>query len=172
MLTATSELAIRSLILIGLDDGDRPLPPRMLAGQLHCSPSYLAKVLRMLVRSGLLRSVRGAHGGVLLARSPGDITLLDIIQACQGLLVASYCQAVPPERLSAVCAFHQAVDEVHRATVGIFSRWTLADLLDRPAPEPTLQGRVGCKITIEGVGAGRRVGEEETRTGQEGRGPR
>lgn len=133
MITRTSELAIQSLVVLGLDDGDEPLSPRQLGERLGCSHSYLAKVLGMLVKADLLQSFRGAKGGVLPARPPEEITLRDVVEACQGLLVGNYCRQLDDPGFP-VCAFHEAMEDVHRATVDALSRWTLADLLARPTP--------------------------------------
>src|SRR5262249_51939205 len=42
---------------------------------------YLAKVLQDLTRRKILRSHRGISGGYALARSSGDITLIDVVRA-------------------------------------------------------------------------------------------
>jgi len=131
MLTQTSELAFRTLLFLSLEGDSQPIPPRQIAESLQCSPSYLSKTLRKLVRAGVLRSVRGAHGGVVLALKPGQITLLSVVEACQGLLIANYCRAIAGHE-EPVCGFHRAVRELHNATVEILSRWTLQDLLEPP----------------------------------------
>lgn len=145
MLTRTSELAIRSLIFLGLEGDSEPFSPGRIAERLDCSPSYLSKTLGQLVKAGILRSVRGAHGGVVLARSPAEISLLDIVQACQGLLIGNYCEVIASHR-EPVCGFHQAMKETHQATVSILSRWTLDKLLDRPIPDDPSTTAPCCKM--------------------------
>ena len=54
---------------------------------------YLEQLLGSLRRNGLIRSERGANGGYQLARSPADITVLDIIDAMEGPLALSDCIA-------------------------------------------------------------------------------
>lgn len=143
MLTHTSETAIRALVYLSLADSERPTPPRLIAQAIRCSPTYLVKTLRMLARSGILRSRKGAGGGVWLARPPKDITLLNVVEACQGLIVKNYCEALGgrPVRL---CGFHRAMQEVYDATVKALSRWTLAELVREPAA-PDYRN---CKMTI------------------------
>ena len=70
-----------------------------------------------LVRTGILRSTKGAHGGVVLARGPEEITLLAVIEACQGLLTANYCQAIVSHEAVHLCSFHQAMNELNSVTV-------------------------------------------------------
>jgi len=98
---------------------------------MDCSPSYLAKTVGLLVRAGVLRSIRGSAGGVLLARTPQEINLLDVVEACQGLITAQYCDGYGESH--EVCSYHRAMLELHEATVGTLSKWTLKDLLRYPA---------------------------------------
>lgn len=150
MLTQTSELAIKSLIYLALHPGDEPVSPKQMAEQLDCSPSYLAKVTGMLVKAGLLQSVRGVHGGVLLTRASGDISLLDIVEACQGLLIGNYCAQIASHG-EKVCSFHRAMNELHEANQEVLSRWTLADLLETPVgPKTEVSGPKKCKMFIKG----------------------
>lgn len=53
--------------------------------------SFLAKILQKLVRSGLVKSIRGIKGGFLLAKMPGAINLLDVIEAVEGSLAMNIC---------------------------------------------------------------------------------
>lgn len=135
MLTRTSELAVRSLLYLILESEGNPVSPRRISEAVGCSPTYLAKTFTQLVKAGILESVRGAGGGVVLARKPAEISLLDIVQACQGLLIGNYCRDIGDERVD-VCVFHTAMRELHEQTVSILSHWTLQDLLRRPARPP------------------------------------
>lgn len=52
---------------------------------------FLAKILRSMVSSGVVRSVRGPRGGYALARKPDHISFLDIIEAAEGPVVINMC---------------------------------------------------------------------------------
>ncbi|MBC8869835.1 MAG: Rrf2 family transcriptional regulator [Planctomycetes bacterium] len=144
MFTKTSVSAIRALTYLGLDSSGQPISPRHMAEQLGESPTYLAKVARHLVKVGILRAHRGVAGGVTLNRSPDDISLLAIVEACQGAILGDFCQEA--EELDNTCAFHQAGAELHAAIVGILSRWTLAQLLLKPCPSETDDSQVQCLL--------------------------
>jgi Rrf2 family protein len=150
MLTHTSELAIKALMYLAGATREGPTSPRAIAADVGCSPTYLVKTLRLLARAGILRSRKGARGGVSLAREPEHITLLHIIEACQGLLVANYCQALAPES-AGLCAFHLAMQEVHDTTKATLSRWTLADMTRRPAPANSQTCRMALAVTAKGL---------------------
>jgi len=52
---------------------------------------YLEHVVAELRRAGLLESVRGAHGGYLLAHAPQEISAGDVFRAVEGGLIAVDC---------------------------------------------------------------------------------
>jgi len=115
-----------------------------MAERLGESPSYLAKVVRHLVKAGILRAHRGVAGGVTLNRPPEEVSLLSIVEACQGAILGDFCQDA--DRLEKTCAFHQAGAELHGAIVGILSRWTLADLLRKPCPADVYGEEIECLL--------------------------
>lgn len=147
MLTKTSISAIRALLLLAGQQSAEPWSPRRLAKALDESPTYLAKVVRHLVKVGILYAERGSKGGVLLAKQPAQISVLQIVEACQGTIVGDFCRSAPSRRPS--CAFHRASVELHQAITSVLERWTLAALLAEPfsanesclmagVPKPTL----------------------------------
>jgi len=142
VLTKTSLSAMRVLTYLGLHGHGEPLSPRYLAEQLGESPTYLAKVVRHLVKARILRAHRGVMGGVVLEQSPEAITLLAVVEACQGRILADFCEDTG--RLSQTCAFHQAAAELHDAIVSVLSHWTLADLLKKPHPSKSLGKNMKC----------------------------
>jgi Rrf2 family nitric oxide-sensitive transcriptional repressor len=145
MLTKTSEVGIQTLIYLSVLNTEDPVSPKRIAAELDQSPSYLSKITGQLVKANLLTAHRGVHGGVTLSRSPEDVTLLDIVQALQGLITGNYC-ASTTHHPDPVCAFHAAMREVHRVTVETLTKWTVADLLANPVSrEPVPQG-ARCKM--------------------------
>ena len=146
MLSKTSVSAMRALTFLGLKAARDPISPRVIAAHLGESPTYLAKILRHLVKAGILKSHRGIAGGVTLNRRPEEISLLRIVEACQGEILADFCDGglVPTQ----TCAFHQAAEELHSAIVGVLSRWTLAHLLQNPHPAETLSKSAHCWLDV------------------------
>lgn len=156
MITRTSELAVKAMILIAREPEGAPLTPSRAAETLGCSPSYLAKILGDLAKAGLVRAHRGSRGGATLARRPEETTLLAIVQACEGVLVPDYCLAIG-DALGPVCGFHRAMWDVYMATRDALAKWTLADLAARPLPTGALAGNVECRMAFlaEAIRAGR-----------------
>jgi Rrf2 family protein len=145
VINQTTLSAIRALLYLAGNAQLRVLPPRAIALPLGESPTYLAKVCRLLARAGILRAVKGVKGGVRLARTPRQITLLALVEACQGAIVGDYCREDCRPELT--CAYHHAAAELRQAIVGVLARWSLADLLEQPAPPRWTPGNSTCVLT-------------------------
>jgi Rrf2 family protein len=116
-----------------------------MAESLGESPTYLAKVTRHMVKAGILEAEKGVKGGVRLSKKPAAITLLEVVEACQGTIVGDYCKSMRP--VSTHCSFHRAAMELHEAITGVLGRWTLADLLECPSAAGDAAGGVPCLIS-------------------------
>ena len=103
------------------------------------------------MRAGILRSHKGFKGGVTLAENPELLTLLAIVEACQGKVLGDFCEST--DDLHLVCTYHKAMAELHAVIIGILSRWTQADLAAKPQPDPKLAPHVNCKLHLA-VGTG------------------
>lgn len=61
-----------------------PVASHDIAAERGIPERFLLKVLKPLVSERILLSVKGPHGGYRLARSPNEITMLDIVEAVDG----------------------------------------------------------------------------------------
>jgi Rrf2 family protein len=73
----------------------RPRPARDIAEREGLPPDYVEQILLKLRRAGLVRSVRGARGGYLLARAPEAVTVKDVIEAAEHRTFEVNCDAYP-----------------------------------------------------------------------------
>lgn len=142
MLSQTTVTAIRALLYLTQSGPGAVLSPADIAGEIGASTSYLSKVNTQLVRAGILKSYRGMRGGVALARDTKEVTLLHIVEACQGPILADYCTDGADLRM--VCGFHRAMAAVHNCLVDSLQNWTLADFASRPCPSKKLRDDVDC----------------------------
>jgi Rrf2 family iron-sulfur cluster assembly transcriptional regulator len=74
-------LAIAAVIDVALHAGPRPVSAKALAARHALPPRHLEPVLQALVRSGILRGIRGPQGGYEMARDQGAVTAEDILTA-------------------------------------------------------------------------------------------
>ena len=63
---------------------DKPMTAAAIAEKREIPEKYLVHILLQLKKAGVVRSIRGAQGGYLLARSPEAVSLLDIVTAVDG----------------------------------------------------------------------------------------
>lgn len=90
----------------------------------------VAKVLKDLVREGVLVSERGVHGGYRLARPPAEITVLQVIRALEGPVSLTAC-VDGTEGLcdvESLCPMRGNWDRVNRAIRTALENVSLADM--------------------------------------------
>lgn len=78
------------LYLASLPDG-MTTSFREIARKMDIPEEFLAKILKILVRSELVKSVRGAHGGYSLAKHASKISFLEVIEAVEGPISVNVC---------------------------------------------------------------------------------
>jgi len=88
------EWSIHCCSLLAAVPEDQALPASRLAEYHDVPPAYLAKALQALAAAGIVESRPGPKGGYRLARPPGEITLLDVVQAVDGPGTAFRCSEI------------------------------------------------------------------------------
>ena len=81
LLTRKSVLAVAAVIDIALNARGQPVAAKSLASRQRLPPRHLEPLLQALVRHGILKGVRGPHGGYELAREQRRITADEILRA-------------------------------------------------------------------------------------------
>lgn len=132
------------MLFIALQDKNRAVTHTELAQCIPVSTSYLSKILTLLTKNGLLIAHRGPSGGFQLSMPPEQITLLDIVEACEGKILGDYCKDT--DDLDKVCAFHHAMYEVRNSLIKTLMNWSLAKLMKKPLPDSHLLPKLNCKM--------------------------
>ena len=94
-LSTKGRYAARLMLDLAIYYGKGPILIKDIAERQEVSDKYLGHLIPSLKAVGLINSARGAHGGYLLAKTPGDITLGEVIQAAEGNLAIVECVAAP-----------------------------------------------------------------------------
>jgi Rrf2 family iron-sulfur cluster assembly transcriptional regulator len=81
LLSRKGLLAIAAVVDVALQKDGRPIPSKTLAARHGVPSRHLEAVLQSLARDGILKSLRGPHGGYSLARGPHGVTADDILRA-------------------------------------------------------------------------------------------
>ncbi len=90
-ITRQADYAVRAVLYLARLGQTERAATSQVAQQQHIPPSFLAKIISQLSIAGLLHTSRGARGGVTLAREPGEITLLEVIEAIDGPIMLNEC---------------------------------------------------------------------------------
>ena len=90
-ITRQADYAVRAVLHLAKMEPNQRAATSQVAKEQHIPPSFLAKIISQLSIAGLLQTSRGARGGVTLAREPGKITLLEVIEAIDGPIMLNEC---------------------------------------------------------------------------------
>jgi Rrf2 family protein len=134
MVTQKSQYALRALFELAtrLDAG--PTRIEDIAKAQAIPQRFLEVVLNELKHAGLVEARRGPRGGYLLARSPRDITVADIVECCQGKFTPVDCLSdagAADCALKGDCVFVDLWEEVREAVNHVYESTTLQDLVVR-----------------------------------------
>jgi Rrf2 family protein len=144
-LTSAADYAIRAMIhLACLADGGVALRSEIAEAQ-YIPTSFMAKILRSLVRARLLRSSRGVNGGFSLARPAAEINMLEIVEAIEGPLALTDCVPTPSGcGWSTDCPASAVWLKVQDAMKDTLKGTTLEDLVSTPRRNGRVSGAKGA----------------------------
>ncbi|MDN4604273.1 Rrf2 family transcriptional regulator [Paenibacillus sp. F6_3S_P_1C] len=134
--TSGVEQAAAIVVLLASQDLKSPLASDEISRILEVSPSYIKKLTRRMVIKGIINSVSGTKGGITLAKSKNELTVLDLIEAIEGpinvyqstgLIQNSFKDGLYAEKGSEVIS--SMFEGANQLLVQYFSSITIADLL-------------------------------------------
>ncbi len=130
-LLAKSEYALLALLeLAAYYTSGEPLQIRQIAALQAIPNRYLEQQMAILKRGGLVKSIRGAKGGYVLAREPWKITMLDALNCLEGLEPNVSVKRDMPDKPENQ-AIQDIWQEVHDTARSALKRYTLQDLYER-----------------------------------------
>lgn len=96
-ITQWGEYGIHCSVIIAQSENQSssPVGAEHIAGELNIDLQYAQQVLQRLRRKGIIKSVRGPHGGYRLSRPSDEITLEDILKASEGETMEIICESKP-----------------------------------------------------------------------------
>ena len=83
-LTMKGDYGLRAMLDMAAYYGQGPIESSDIATRQHIPEQYLDQILMVLRKEGLVKSVRGPKGGHMLAKSPSQITMAQVMQALEG----------------------------------------------------------------------------------------
>ena len=141
-ISSQEEYGVRCLLQIGRrGPGSLTIPEISRAEGL--SSHYVAKLLRVLRRGGLVKSVRGQAGGYVLARPLSEITVAEVLTVLGGRLYdPEFCGSHGGAEMVCAhtvdCSIRSLWRSVQQAVDQVLGKTTLAELLPADPPPVTI----------------------------------
>ncbi|MEG3845042.1 Rrf2 family transcriptional regulator [Microcoleus sp. herbarium14] len=130
-LSSRVEYALLALLeLASHHPKDSPLTVNEITAFQEIPERYLDQILAVLRRAGIVQSLRGAKGGYLLAKQPGQINLLEVVFALEG------DSSRKSQKVSESATIEKTVvleiwQEVRQASLSVLEKYTLQDLCEQ-----------------------------------------
>ncbi|MGQ0764077.1 MAG: RrF2 family transcriptional regulator [Gemmatimonadota bacterium] len=146
-ITTWAEYGVICALHLARRYGQGPVTGRDLAAREGLPADYVEQILLRLRRADILASTRGARGGYELARTPGEISVREIISASELMTFDLHCVSHPitEERCSDAgnCSIRPVWLMLQRRIDDALESVHLSDLLQ---DEPAVRRRVGLPV--------------------------
>lgn len=129
MLTQTTEYALRAIVFLA-EHGQQPRTNVEIADATEVPVGYLAKVMQLLGKGGLVNAQRGPNGGFTLRQPPHEITVLSVINAIEPVQRYPECPMRLAHHGKNLCPLHRKLDDTAKLAEETFGKTTIAELLD------------------------------------------
>ena len=141
-LSTKGRYAARAMLDLAIHSDEGLVLIKDISQREEISKRYLEQLFLPLKAAGLVRAIRGAHGGFTLAKPPSQIKLIEIVQIMEGSTAPVECVDDAGICLrSELCVTREVWAEMKKATDKVLESTTLQDLVERQKGEK--QARVG-----------------------------
>lgn len=130
-LSTKARYGLRALVELAQRNDGKPVLIREIAANQNISLSYLEQLMSPLINGGIIRTIKGPKGGVLLNTPPSSINLSTVVQLLEGSYAPVDCVDHPNicER-SEICVTRDIWVKVKEAITGVLESKTIQDLVD------------------------------------------
>ena len=139
-LSTRTRYGTRALLDLARYQGDKPVQLKEIAQRQNISLHYLEHIITPMVGAGIIRSIRGAKGGLQLSRKPEQIKLSEVVTLLEGTITPVDC-VMDPECCgrSDFCVTRDIWTEMKEAIDKTLDSYTLKDLMEREiSKEPSM----------------------------------
>jgi Rrf2 family cysteine metabolism transcriptional repressor len=131
-LSTRARYGTKALLELSLRWGKGPVLLKDIAQMQEIPLQYLEHLIRPLVQAGIIKTTRGARGGISLLKPPREVILSEVIQLLEGSLAPVACVDNPElYPRSDRCVTHDIWAEVKKAMDGVLKSTTFEDLVER-----------------------------------------
>lgn len=137
-LSTRGRYGVRAMVDLALHYGQGPITVREISERMKVSPKYLDQLMSSLKSAGLIRNIRKAGRGYIIARSPGEIKISEIIQVLEGSMAPVDCVDDAGTCSQAdVCVVRDLWREVKGAIDSVLESCTLEEMAARQKEKGT-----------------------------------
>ena len=131
-LSTKARYGLRALVELATRNKGRPVLIRDIASEQDIPLAYLEQIIGPLVNAGIVRSIKGPKGGILLNRNPADVKLSELIQLLEGSFALVDCVDNPEicDRVE-FCVTRDVWVKLKDALEGVLGSVTLQELVDK-----------------------------------------
>jgi len=128
-ITRQADYALRAINFLAHLEPNQRASTSQIAEEKSIPPSFLAKIISQLSIAGLIHTSRGARGGVSLARSPEQISILEVVEAIDGPVALNECTLSPKScPFSEDCTIHDIWMDTQRTLVQHLKNTSFAEI--------------------------------------------
>ena len=138
-LSTRARYGTRVLLELSLHWGEGPVLLKDIAQRQEIPLPYLQQLIGPLVKGGIIKTTRGARGGVSLLKLPKEVRLSEVVQILEGSITPVACVDNPElYPRSDTCVTHDIWTEVKKAMDGVLESTTFEDLVEQQKQKGTL----------------------------------
>ena len=128
IVSRSADYALRAMIYLARAGDTRYVTLKEIASEMGTPPFFLGRVMVRLVRSGVVLSLKGHHGGFRLGRPPSLITAGEVMRWIDGRPVVYDCSGVGACGLRKGCPLVSLFERAETAITGVLGTTTLESL--------------------------------------------
>jgi len=128
-----TDYALRMSLFLAKQDSNSITDAATICAEELVPKRFLFKIIRDLIKAGIVKSIRGRNGGFTLGRKPEDITLYDIIEAVEGPIALNNCLLDPNKcnkDATEHCVVHKELEKLRNELVCKFQSINLKMLAE------------------------------------------
>ncbi|MCK5086615.1 MAG: Rrf2 family transcriptional regulator [Melioribacteraceae bacterium] len=126
------EIGLQAVLFLSTEEKGKLFNAAEIAHRVKQPKEFVSKVLQLLTAYGCVGSKKGKNGGFFLARQPGKIKLINIVEAIDGLDMFNNCVLGFPDcSMDKPCPVHDKWGKLRDEAFRMLSEETLEDLKEK-----------------------------------------
>lgn len=127
-----TDYAFRAVLFLAQQRSGEVVDAQTIAEQEVIPMRFLLKIMPSLIKAGIVMSQRGVGGGYYLAKSPRDITFLDVVEAMEGRININRCledYSYCSKKGAPTCKIHQSLASIQANLVAELRRHNFGNII-------------------------------------------